>query len=167
LAGLFAIGRILKPHGLKGCMKGVSYLESDERFGRVDEVFLGEEKGEGHPFKVENLEIKKKGFLLKLQGIEDAGTAGRWAGAEVLADSSLLEKLPDGEYYWRDLIGLHVYSEEGNFLGKIEAVFPTGSNDVYVCAGGEREILLPAIADVIQEVDTGKGLMVVRLLKGL
>ncbi len=167
MAGLFAIGRILKPHGLKGCMKGVSYLESDERFVRIDEVFLGEEKAEGHPFKVETLEIKKKGFLLKLKGIDDVDAAGRWAGTEVLAATSLLEKLPDGEYYWRDLIGLHVYSEEGKLLGKIEAVFPTGSNDVYVCAGGEREILLPAIADVIREVDTGKGTMIVRLLKGL
>jgi 16S rRNA processing protein RimM len=167
LAEGFAIGRILKPHGLRGGMRAVSYLEEKGHLRCIEEVFLGGLKGEGHPFRVEHLEIRKRDFILKLQGIEDPNSAGRWTGADVFADSSLLEKLPEGEYYWRDLIGLHVHSEDGTFLGKIEAVFPTGSNDVYVCAGGEREILLPAIEDVIRKIDTGKGVMVVRLLKGL
>lgn len=67
----------------------------------------------------------------------------------------------------RDLMGLHVVTEEGRFLGRIESIFPTGSNDVYVCAGGEREILLPAISDVILKIDLEKKEMVVRLLPGL
>lgn len=167
MADLFAIGRILKPHGLKGGLKAVSYLETDDHFDRIDKVFLGKEKGEGCPYTVENMEIRKKGFILKLRGIDDADTAVRWTGAEVLADASLLENLPEGEYYWRDLIGLHVHSEDGKYLGRIEAVFPTGSNDVYVCAGREREILLPAIEDVIRKIDTEKGIMIVRLLRGL
>ena len=167
MADWFAIGRVVKPHGLRCGMKAVSYLEENGHLGCIEEVFLEVLRGEGHPFRVEHLEIRKKGFILKLQGIEDPGSAGRWTGADILADASLLEKLPEGEYYWRDLIGLHVHSEEGTFLGKIEAVFPTGSNDVYVCAGGEREILLPAIEDVIRKIDTEKGIMVVRLLKGM
>jgi 16S rRNA processing protein RimM len=60
-----------------------------------------------------------------------------------------------------------VLTEEGEPLGTIRAVFPTGSNDVYVCSGGEREILLPAISEVVRKVDIQKGLMTVRLLKGL
>lgn len=167
MAERFAIGRILKPHGLKGALKAVSYLETDDCAGRLEEVFLGGERSGEHAFRVENLEIRERGFLLKLKGIEDADTARRWTGTEIFADASLLEALPEGEYYWRDLIGLRVHGEDGTFLGKIKAVFPTGSNDVYVCAGGQREILLPAVEDVIRKVDTEKGIMVVRLLKGL
>ena len=67
----------------------------------------------------------------------------------------------------RDLIGLRVVTDAGEALGTVESIFPTGSNDVYVCRGGSREILLPAIGDVIREIDLEKGVMVVRLLEGL
>jgi 16S rRNA processing protein RimM len=76
-------------------------------------------------------------------------------------------KLPEGEYYWSEIIGLQVLTEEDEILGRIEAVFPTGGNDVYVCRGGGREILLPAIGDVVRKIDTDRGVMVVRLLEGL
>jgi 16S rRNA processing protein RimM len=79
----------------------------------------------------------------------------------------MLKELPPGEYYWRDIIGLDVYTEEGKLLGRIESVFPTGSNDVYVCKGGQREILLPAIVDVIRQIDINRRVMTVRLLEGL
>jgi 16S rRNA processing protein RimM len=65
------------------------------------------------------------------------------------------------------MIGLKVVTEEGRFLGVIETIFPTGSNDVYVCSGGEREVLLPGIADVIRKIDIDRRMMVVRLLEGL
>jgi len=83
-----------------------------------------------------------------------------------LIPGDMLEDLPEGEYFWRDIIGLDVYDEEGKHLGVIESIFPTGSNDVYVCKG-EREILLPAIAEVICHVDIDKRIMTVRLLEGL
>jgi 16S rRNA processing protein RimM len=79
----------------------------------------------------------------------------------------IMEKLPEGEYYWHDIIGLDVYSEEGTYIGIVESVFPTGSNDVYVCRGEKREILLPAIADVIRKIDVNQGVMTVKLLEGL
>ncbi|HBI48038.1 MAG TPA: hypothetical protein DDX93_04900, partial [Smithella sp.] len=53
----------------------------------------------------------------------------------------MLEELSEGEYYWRDIIGINVYNEDDKYIGQIESVFPTGSNDVYVCKGEEREIL--------------------------
>ncbi len=88
-------------------------------------------------------------------------------GCKVFLPEDMQEKLPEGEYYWRDIIGLDVYNEEGKYIGKIESVFPTGSNDVYVCKGEEREILLPAIADVIRKIDVNRRVMIVRLLEGL
>jgi len=78
-----------------------------------------------------------------------------------------MKKLPEGEYYWREIIGLKVVTEDDQVLGRIESVFPTGSNDVYVCRGGEREILLPAIGEVVRKVDTAGRIMVVRLPEGL
>jgi 16S rRNA processing protein RimM len=166
VADVFAIGRVVKSHGLKGAMKVVSYVESKELLQGLKEVFLGKEGREGIHFKVRRIEIKGKTFFLEVENVDDAEEAGRWVDSEVLASSSILEQLPEGEYYWRDLIGLRVVTEEGRYLGRIERIFPTGSNDVYVCRG-EREILLPALEEVIRDVDAKKGVMVVRLFEGL
>jgi 16S rRNA processing protein RimM len=77
------------------------------------------------------------------------------------------KRLPDGEYYWKDVIGLDIVTEDGRRLGYVKTILPTGSNDVYVCNGDEGEILIPALDDVIRKIDIGKGLMVVRLPEGL
>lgn len=164
---LVEIGKIVKSQGLRGCLKVASYLESGEILDSLEEAFLKTEEGGLKRFRVEQaLRRGERFFLLKLEGVDDREAASTLVGREVAAAARHLQSLPEGEYYWRDLIGLRVLTEEGEALGTIEAVFPTGSNDVYVCRG-KREILLPAISDVIRKVDIREGLMTVRLLKGL
>ena len=102
-----------------------------------------------------------------MEEITDVEAAKDLVGCKVYLPKDILEKLPEGEYYSQDIIGLDVYSEEGNYIGKIESVFPTGSNDVYVCRGEEREILLPAIAEVIKRIDINNRIMTVKLMEGL
>jgi 16S rRNA processing protein RimM len=167
VAGLFAIGKVIKAHSLKGSMKAVSYVDSDELLKSLNEVILDKKGSDSGSFKVESISISKKSFILKVEGIEDAQTAGQWIGSDVLASSSILKKLPEGEYYWHNLIGLKVITEEGRYLGRIDQIFSPGSNDVYICKEGRREILLPAIEDVIRKVDAEKGVMVVNLCEGL
>ena len=91
----------------------------------------------------------------------------RTAGMPPARYRSDMEKLPDGEYYWQDLLGITAVTEDGQILGRIRGIIPTGSNDVYVCREGSREILLPAITEVIRKVDVEGRIMVVRLLDGL
>jgi 16S rRNA processing protein RimM len=106
-------------------------------------------------------------FILKLSGIEDRDAAAKLVRSSVWIPSEIMKKLPEGEYYWSEIIGLRVVTEEGQSLGRIESVFPTGGNDVYVCRSAEKEILLPAIGEVVRQIDTDRGIMVVRLLRGL
>ncbi|PKN32739.1 MAG: 16S rRNA processing protein RimM [Deltaproteobacteria bacterium HGW-Deltaproteobacteria-19] len=164
---LLEIGRIVKPHGLKGSMKVLSFLDGDRTLKIIHEVYIGKEAARAVPFRVKAAEPLNRAFSLTLEGIEGAEQAAPLLGFSVWIPADRLEKLPDGEYYWWQIIGLEVRSEEGQSLGFIEEILPTGSNDVYVCRGGEREILLPAIADVIREIDTEKGFVTVRILEGL
>jgi 16S rRNA processing protein RimM len=106
-------------------------------------------------------------FILKLSGIDDRDAAAKLVRSSVWMPAEKMNKLSEGEYYWHEIIGLQVVTEEGQALGRIESVFPTGSNDVYICRGGEKEILLPAIGEVVRKIDTDRGIMVVRLLRGL
>ncbi len=161
------IGEIVKPQGLRGAMKARSYLDSEDILQGLDEVFIRKTGQEAVLHRLRKLQTKKNFIFLELEGIQDIDAAATLVGGRILVPSQRLKKLPEGEYYWRDLIGLEVVTEDGEALGRVESVFPTGSNDVYVCRGGRREILLPAIGDVMREIDIEKGVMVVRLLEGL
>lgn len=164
---LLEIGRIIRSHGLAGRMKILSYLESQDVLRNLPEVFVGRRVSEAVPFPLEAVQPGRESFILKLGGIEEPEAAARLVGSSVWMPSEKMKKLPEGEYYWLDIIGLQVVTEEGQLLGSVESVFPTGSNDVYVCKGGEKEILLPAIGEVVRNIDLDRRIMVVRLLKGL
>jgi 16S rRNA processing protein RimM len=164
---LLEIGRIVRCHGLAGRMKVLSYLESQDTLENLPEVFVGRRSQDAVPFSVDAVQPGKEFFILKLSGIEDRDGAAKLVRSSVWMPSEKMGKLPEGEYYWSEIIGLRVVTEEGQFLGRIESVFPTGSNDVYVCRAAEKEILLPAIGEVVRKIDTDHGIMVVRLLKGL
>jgi 16S rRNA processing protein RimM len=163
----FEIGKIVKSCGLKGRMKAVSYLESNDKLRNLDELYIDCGNDMKGPFKLKGIRSRGKIFFLEIGGVGNLESANAFVGCRVLIPADRLEELPEGEYYWRDMIGLKVITEEGLFLGVIETIFPTGSNDVYVCSGVEREILLPGIADVIRKIDIDRGMMVVRLLEGL
>jgi len=164
---LIEIGRIVRSHGLTGRVKALSYLESPETLLDVPGLFVGRSVQDAVFIPIVAVQTGKDFFILQLRGVDDRDAAERLRGSSVWISSEKIVKLPDGEYYWSEIIGLQVLTEEDQILGRIEAVFPTGSNDVYVCRGGGREILLPAIEEVVRKIDTDRGVMVVRLLKGL
>jgi len=164
---LLEIGEVVRPHGLKGRIKAKSYLVSKETVRLLDEVFVKKPKEPAVPYRIKNLQSEGRILLLELEGIEDVDLAARIVGSQILISRDKLGKLSEGEYYWHDLLGLRVLTEEGQQLGRITSIIPGRGHDVYVCAGNEREVLLPAIENVILQIDIGMGIMVVRLLEGL
>ncbi|MHB8769485.1 MAG: ribosome maturation factor RimM [Syntrophales bacterium] len=165
--GLLEIGRIVRCHGLTGRLKVLSHLESPDVLEHLSEVFIGRGARDAVPFPLEAVQPGRGAVILKLGGVEDRDAAAKLIRSSVWIPSEVLKELPEGEYYWSEIIGLRVVSEEGNPLGRIESVFPTGSNDVYVCRGTQGEILLPAVGDVIRKIDIDGGIMVVRVPEGL
>lgn len=160
------IGEIVKTRGLRGCVKVVAQIDPQSILAGLESVCLEDVLGQKKHFNLRKFEVSGKFLFLEFENIIDIDAAKSLVGSKVLIPENMLEMLQDGEYYWKDIIGLDVYSEDGKHLGRIESVFPTGSNDVYVC-NGEREILLPAIADVIKTIDLDKRIMTVNLLEGL
>ncbi|MCX7634597.1 MAG: ribosome maturation factor RimM [Syntrophales bacterium] len=163
----FEIGRITRLHGPNGRVCMASFLRD---MGKVmhpgGEVFI-QEGNHRVPFRVVHMEIRGKRAYMELEGIDNARDAAALVGRIVLLPRERFDPLPEGEYYWQDIIGLDVFTEEGERLGRITAIIPTGAQDVYICSGGAREILLPAIGEVVRFVDREKGEMIVRLLEGL
>lgn len=162
------IGRVHKPKGIRGSVKVLSYAQSPETYERAGIVYVRSE-GSWQPLATEKVEKSRPGrtqtVVLAFRGRNRVEDVQDLVGADLYVDRADLPPLEEGEYYWHDLIGMRVRTEEGEDLGRIQGIFNTGSNDVYVVRKGGREILLPALRDVILEVDVpGRG-MTVRLLE--
>ncbi len=162
------IGKVLKPHGIKGDLR-VRYFNPDPSFFlNYRHIYLKDNKrGILRRFEVREVNIREKAIIISLEGIRDRDAAQRWAGSEVLIHRQDLPPLEEDEYYWEDIIGLKVYSVEGEYLGEVVNILPTGSNDVYEVRGPKGEMMLPAVSDVIKQIDLESGRILVDIPGGL
>lgn len=161
------VGQIVNTNGLKGLLKVNPFTDDITRFERLKTILV-EHKKELLEFEIESVRYQKKQVLLKLKGIDTIEEAEKYREDYLKINRNKEEKLPEDTYYIVDLIGLDVYTESGELLGKLDDVFSTGSNDVYVVKNSEgKQILLPAISDVIKNIDLKQKKIVVNLLEGL
>jgi 16S rRNA processing protein RimM len=161
-----AIGHILRPHGVRGEVLVEVLTDFPERFDAHQVVYLGDEQ-QADRWQITGARWHKDQVLLRLQGCPDRTTAERLRGLLVQVPIEEARPLPEGEYYVHQLIGLEVVTVEGEGLGRVSQVLFTNANEVYVVNGPRGQILLPAIADVIERIDLDAGQMLVRLIEGL
>lgn len=168
---LIQIGKIIGAHGIRGAVKVYSYAESIDRFTGENGVMLVDPKGVPMRAAVREAKTHKNVVRLTLADVNTRSQAEALVGWGVFIPKSELPELAQDTYYWKDLIGMAVYTGSEELLGSVEQIIPTGANDVYVVRAttGQpvREILIPAIASVVIDIDVAKGRMTVVLPEGL
>lgn len=161
-----AVGKFRRTHGLRGEMVMEILTDFPERLRSGLTVFVGEEHAE-HKIRTRRRHGNNM-LLLNLDGYQTPEQAAELRNQYVYVRSDMIPALAEGEYYHHQLLGLTLISETGQRLGVLEQILETGANDVYlVRAENGREILLPAIDDVILAIDLAAGEMKVHLLPGL
>lgn len=161
------IGQIVNTNGLKGIVKVNPFTDDVNIFEQIKYVYI-ELKDELKKVKIEQVRYNKNQVLLKLKGIDSIEEAEKYRTCYIKTEKKKQEELGEDTYYIVDLIGLNVFSTEGEMLGILEDVFPTGSNDVYVVKDNlGKQILIPAIADVVKEIDLKNKKMIINLIPGL
>ncbi len=164
---LMEIGQIVNTYGIKGFVKVVPFTDDYTRFEDLTSVYI-ETKNSLKSVVIEEVKYSKNLVLLKLKGIDDVNTAEIYKNCYLKIDRKDAVKLPEDSYFIVDLIGLEVYTEDNNNLGKIVDVYPTGANDIYVVKDElGKQVLLPAIGEVIKNVDLENKKMIVHLIDGL
>lgn len=160
-----AAGRILRPHGVRGELRVEVLTDYPEHFVALKVLYLGSQR---QVHQVVSARIHKQHVLLKLQGCDDRDAADALRGSVVYVAISDAIPLEEAEYYEYQLEGLDVVTDEGEPLGElVEVLSVPGANDVFVVHGPQGEILIPAIEDVVLDIDLDAGRMVIRLLPGL
>lgn len=164
---LLQVGVISSTHGVRGEVKVFPTTDDVKRFKKLKQVILDTGK-EQLPLEVEGVKFFKQFAILKFKGIDNINDIEKYKGKSLLVDRQNAVKLRKDEYFIADMIGMSVYTEDGNLFGTLKDVMETGANDVYVIESKEHgEVLVPAIKQCILEVDIENQKMVIHLLEGL
>lgn len=163
----FEIGQIVNTSGLKGIVKVKPFTDDITKFNNFKTIYI-QIKKELKEFKIEHVRINKNMVFLKLEGIDTVEQAESFRNFYLKIKRDKNEKLEENSYYVVDILDCNVFTDDDIELGKIVDVFSTGSNDVYVVKNKDgKQILLPAIKQVIKVVDIKNKKMIVHLLEGL
>lgn len=160
------LGRLVKVHGTRGEVKLRPHNPGSEALVPGLEVRL-EGAGEPQVARVQEARPHRGGILLRLSGVESMGDAQRLVGARVLVRTSDLPPLPEGEFYWFEVVGLAVVDESGRSLGRVTGILESAAHDLYVVRDGRREWLLPAVEGVVLSIEPAAGRIVARPIEGL
>ncbi len=159
------IGKIIGTHSNQGLVKIIPLTDFPDRFLTMDTMVL-EKEGKFKELKVEKTKWHQKYILVKFAGIGSMTEAEDLKGYIVKIGRDELTELPDNSYYIFDIVGLRVYDDSGAILGQVEDILQTGSNDVYVVGRAEKKpLLIPALKQVIKDIDIANGKMTVLLMK--
>lgn len=161
-----AVGKIVNTHGIRGELRVIPMTSDISRFDYLLYTWIRVD-GKLKEYRVSKVRYHKQFVLVKLQGVDSMTDAEVLKGCELLVDRQNARPLEEDEYFICDLIGMKVY-EEDRLLGELTEVLETGSNDVYVVTGEDKkEILVPALKQVVTLVDLKNKSMQVKLPEGL
>jgi 16S rRNA processing protein RimM len=151
------LGWVSGVHGIRGAFK----IRADAATATTDPaviVALGEVEIGGERYRVLEAGRLKGQILLRLEAIQTRDQAEALIGQEVKGEADRFPPLPPGEYYWFQVLGLPVLNDaDGALLGHLQEIIPTPAHDVYVVRQGEKEFLLPAVEEVITEINLAEG----------
>jgi 16S rRNA processing protein RimM len=159
-----AIAEVTAPQGLRGEVRAIPLTDFPERFLHLKQVLV-----DGRPVAVESARFHKRFVLIKLAGCDNMSEAEKYRGKllEVVRDE--LVPLPEGKYYFFQIIGLKVFTEEGEPVGEVTDVQRSGGQDLYVIrpVAGQGQHLIPAAKEIVRQIDLDTGKMVIRPIPGL
>ena len=156
------IGQILAPWGTKGKLKVKVATDFPQRFTPSSTVYVNRQS-----MTIDSAEWHKGSVIIKLNTIDSIEAAQRLKGQPLEIHRSQLKPLPEGQYYHFQLIGLEVWTTQGELLGNIAEILTAESNDTYIVHGTQGEILIPAIEDIVKSIDLNEGHIIIEPIEGL
>ncbi|NPA92476.1 MAG: 16S rRNA processing protein RimM [Chloroflexi bacterium] len=161
-----AVGQLRRPHGVRGEIRMEVFTDFPERLAAGRTVFVGPRR---MPLQIRSVRQHNDALLVSFEGYNDRDQVGLLRNMVVAVPAEEAPSLPEGEFYYHQILGLKVVTDEGETLGRVAEIMETGANDVFVVQAedGRAEILLPDTEEVVLEIDPEAGIMRVHLLPGL
>ncbi len=161
------VGIIFRKHGVHGDVKVYPLTDSPRRFLKLHQVQVETRSKGRYSLRIDRVRFQKDRVILHFEGKDTPEAVEPLLKSRILIPRSDALPLPEGHYYCADMIGLEVFAETGEYLGTVTDIFATGSNDVYVVRREGKEVLIPAIREVIRKVDLENRKLMIHLMRGL
>lgn len=158
------VGIVTNTHGIKGGLKVYPYTYDVKRFREYEEVYIGKEK---EPIHIKSVSTYKNLVILTFEEFDNINQVLKYKDAELYIKTKDRKKLDEDNYYIADLVGCEIYGDDGHYYGKLTEVFSGIANDVYHVDGPEKSGDIPAVKDIILNIDTKNKKIVIKAIKGL
>ena len=159
------VGRVGKPHGVRGEIRVTMHTDEPERFTWLEEIFVGVDNPRA--VGVETVRYHKTFVLLKLEGYDNRTAVEALRGEWLQVPEEQAIALEEGEFFLYELIGLTMVTAAGELVGKVKEIIETPANNVFVVKGSKGERLIPDIDDVVETIDLDAGTITINLIPGL
>jgi 16S rRNA processing protein RimM len=165
---LVTVGRIVNSHGIRGELKVVPETDFPERFDKGNVLIIVDSQNKQTPVTVQTSRLHKNMFILQFDQFSNINDVEKFKGSLLKIEAKEQQPLEEGEYYYHEIIGCKVVTEEGQELGLVSEVLTPGANDVWVVSLPKgKQLLLPVIDDVILHVDIALKTIRIHLMEGL
>lgn len=165
---LVTVGRIVNSHGIRGELKVVPETDFPERFDKGNALFIVDSQNKQTPVTVQTSRLHKNMFILQFDQFSNINDVEKFKGSLLKIEAKEQQPLEEGEYYYHEIIGCKVVTEEDQELGLVSEVLTPGANDVWVVSLPKgKQLLLPVIDDVILDVDIANKTIRIHLMEGL
>ncbi|PAD70823.1 ribosome maturation factor RimM [Bacillus sp. 7586-K] len=166
----FNVGKIVNTHGIRGEVRVISKTDfADERYQPGNTLYIFKE-GSQEPIKVvvESHRVHKNFDLLTFEGMHSIQDVEQFKGSLLKVDENQLSELDEGEYYFHEIIGCNVYTDNGEEIGTIREILATGANDVWVVKRKVgKDLLIPYIDEIVKEIDIDEKKIIIKPMEGL
>jgi len=162
---VFRIGQIVNTQGLKGEVRVYPYTDDINRFDELEYFYI--DKNLNNKYEVERVRYKGNMVIMKIKDIDSIELAEKLKTKNMYIGREQGRELDEGEFFVSDLIGLDVFTVDGEKVGVLKDVLQHAINDVYVISSGEKEYLIPSIEKFVPTIDLDQNKMIIDPIKGM
>ncbi len=164
---LVVVGKVIKPHGLHGELKVISYIVKPENFQQWESVFVKKNSDEGVWLQIDSVRFQHKGVLLKFSGVNERDSAEFYRGSLLYVKREAVEELSENSYPLFQISGCMVETLSGRKIGIVEDILRSPAQNIIVVKRGRKQVLIPFVKEFVKKIDIESGRVVISPIEGL
>lgn len=165
---MYNVGKIVNTHGIRGEVKVLRISDFAERFAIGETLYVVKEREEPFPLIIDGHRMHQGFDLVHFRDYDNINDVEQFKGAQLKITEEQLTELEEDEYYYHEIIGCDVYTNDEEKIGKISEILAPGANDVWVVKQSTgKDLLIPYIEDVVKEVDITNKKVIIKPMEGL
>ncbi len=164
---LIAYGKVIKPHGLSGEVKVLPFSGENSSFKNFSNIYISKEIKNPPKFVISRSRNQKNHIIVKLENIDSIDDAERLKGLTVFINREELPEKEDDEYYWFELIGMEVFNQNDELIGKVKEIIDNTAQPILVINNKSDEYLVPMVDKFVESIDLENSKIVINPIEGL